>query len=303
MKVLYDSDLLGDDFFTLHALAENRDIELLAVTSFGRITSSLVRARMAQAFLENTGRRGVDIVPGADRPLLQQPSKGCMYCNEQMKSLYGCWNPEIYYTASKLIEGISAAEYIASRLRREKDVVLLCTGPLTNIALACCIAPEITDRVKAVYIMGGVHLACGNKSPVAESNIFNDADAAGIVFERFSNIHVIPLDLTLQFQIDEDAASSINDGFFRAVSLACCRSHLDRGGKSVMPMHDYLAYLSMIDNDVVGFRRCDITVETGGSRTRGMLVLEPNPEGRHLFGVSVDKDKCFEYYKKDFHRL
>lgn len=299
MKVIYDSDLLGDDFFTLKALADNEDIDILAVTAVGRITSALSRAKMAQVFLEDTKRKGIPIIPGASRPLIQEPKKGCMYCHQQMLGLLSRWNEDIEYS-NKLITNISAAEYIVSLLKEENDVVLLSTGPLTNIALACSLDPLIVDKVKAIYLMGGVHFAKGNKSPVAESNIFNDVDAASIVFDRFKNIHVIPLDVTLKFVINEETASAIFDKFFRDVSLSCCLSHKDRGDESIMPMHDYLAYIAMIDDKALSYKPCDIKIDISGSLSRGKMCVDFNDNGKHLYAISFDEARCFEHYFNDF---
>lgn len=301
MKVIFDSDMLGDDFFALSAIAENKDIELLGVTTFGRITPALNRAKMAQVFLDRKGAKGISIIPGADRPLLQEPKKGCMYCNNELMGLLKEWDSNKAYD-NKLISDISAAEFIAATLRKEKNVTLLCTGPFTNIALALSIAPEIAESVDRVVMMAGVHYEQGNKSPVAESNIFNDADAAKIVLRAFKNVEMVPLDVTLRFCItEEDADINVNE-FFRSVSLSCCRSHLDRGDDSIMPMHDYLAYLAMIDDSILTYDRCDLEVDNSGSKTRGMLVFNWNENGAVKYAVNLDIAKAMEYYRKDFVR-
>lgn len=37
------------------------------------------------------------------------------------------------------------------------EISLICIGPLTNIALAIKVYPEIKDKIKEVFIMGGNH--------------------------------------------------------------------------------------------------------------------------------------------------
>lgn len=299
MKVIFDSDLLGDDFFALHALVNNKNIELLAICSFGRITSALNRARMAQVFLEKEGAHGIPIIPGADRPIIQDPKKGCMYCNNELMGLLGEWNNEIKYS-NPIVEDISASEYIASILRREKNVTLLCTGPLTNIALALSIAPEISNSISNAYIMAGVHFLQGNKSPVSESNVFNDADAAKIVFRTLNHITLIPLDVTLKYYIKESETGILNSKFFKDITLACCRSHIDRGDESIMPMHDYLAYLAMIDDRILKYEKCNVDVDITGNKTRGMLYISWDSDGKVEYAVDLDQSKCLEYYNNDF---
>ena len=299
MKVIFDSDLLGDDFFALDALVDNEDIELLAVCSFGRITTALNRARMVQEFLEKKGKKGIAIVPGADRPLLQTPSKGCLYCNNELMCLLNGWSAEKKYS-NPIIEDLSAAEYIASVLRKETDVTILSTGPMTNVALALSIAPDIAGNISNFVTMAGVHFLQGNKSPVSESNIFNDVDAAKIVLRSLKNVTMVPLDVTLKFCVSSDEVEELDSKFFRDVSLACCKSHLDRGDKSIMPMHDYLAYLALIDSDVLTYERCEVDVDNSGNRTRGMLLFKWCEDGPVKYAVNLDLKKCTEHYRKDF---
>lgn len=299
MKAIFDSDLLGDDFFALSAIVDNPEVELLGICSFGRITTSLNRARMAQVFLEEKGKTGLTIVPGANHPLLQPSKNGCLYCNNELMALLNGWNPKKKYS-NAIIDNISAAEYIASVLRRERGVTLLCTGPLTNIALAYSIAPEIVESVDSIVVMAGVHYIQGNKSPVAESNVFNDVDSARIVFETFKNIVMIPLDVTLQFSVREEDLDDMQSSFFREVSLSCCKSHLDRGDESIMPMHDYLAYLAMIDPTLLEYKRCNVSVDNYGNRTRGMLIFDWREDGRIQYAINLDKERCMKHYREDF---
>lgn len=67
-----------------------------------------------------------------------------------------------------------------------KNVTLFATGPLTNLALAAKVFPEVRDLVKEIYIMGGNIRGVGNASSAAEFNFFWDPEAAHIVLELFN---------------------------------------------------------------------------------------------------------------------
>lgn len=63
------------------------------------------------------------------------------------------------------------------------EVVIICIGPLTNLAMAIRKEPELPRLVKETIIMGGgwtQPLEC--MTPVAEFNMFCDPEAAKIVF-------------------------------------------------------------------------------------------------------------------------
>ena len=62
------------------------------------------------------------------------------------------------------------------------EITLIPVGPLTNIALAVSKDPSIAALVKNIVIMGG-SISGGNVNGAAEANIYNDPEAAQIVFQ------------------------------------------------------------------------------------------------------------------------
>ncbi|WP_320596560.1 nucleoside hydrolase [Absicoccus sp.] len=75
----------------------------------------------------------------------------------------------------KILEALDASEDGAI------DIITL--GPLTNIALAIKLAPEIMKKAGKIVVMGSAGLGVGNVTPVAEFNVWQDAEAARIVVE------------------------------------------------------------------------------------------------------------------------
>src|SRR5260370_2359681 len=61
------------------------------------------------------------------------------------------------------------------------ELTLIPIGPLTNIALAVSKDPSIASLVRDIVIMGG-SISGGNVNGAAEANIYNDPEAAQIVF-------------------------------------------------------------------------------------------------------------------------
>ena len=75
-----------------------------------------------------------------------------------------------------------AVEFLISEIERNPgEVTVLAIGPMTNIALALRMKPEIETKIKRIVFMGGnVHVP-GNSSPAAEFNFWFDPEAARIV--------------------------------------------------------------------------------------------------------------------------
>ncbi|UQS87151.1 nucleoside hydrolase [Nicoliella spurrieriana] len=96
-------------------------------------------------------------------------------------------------------EAQSAVDFmIESAHKYGKELVIIPTGALTNVATAIEKDPSIVDLIGDVTLMGGALTVQGNVSPFAEANINQDAEAANTVFT--SNLHdtMVGLDVTLR---------------------------------------------------------------------------------------------------------
>ena len=76
----------------------------------------------------------------------------------------------------------NAVDFIVSTIERQPgEVTFLELGPMTNLALALRMRPDIETKIKRLVFMGGnVHVP-GNASPSAEFNFWFDPEAAQIV--------------------------------------------------------------------------------------------------------------------------
>jgi inosine-uridine nucleoside N-ribohydrolase len=61
------------------------------------------------------------------------------------------------------------------------DLTILAIGPMTNIALALRLKPEVETEIKQIVFMGGNIRVAGNASSAAEFNFWFDPEAARIV--------------------------------------------------------------------------------------------------------------------------
>ncbi|MBR8645735.1 nucleoside hydrolase [[Brevibacterium] frigoritolerans] len=63
------------------------------------------------------------------------------------------------------------------------EIEIVTIGPVTNIALAILKAPETMKKVKRIYSMGTAGFGPGNTTPVAEFNVYVDAEAYSIMMK------------------------------------------------------------------------------------------------------------------------
>lgn len=92
-------------------------------------------------------------------------------------------------TAPELIRRIAEEE--------EGRLELLVVGPMTNIAIALSMYPELKEKIRHIWFMGGAALG-GNMTPTAEFNIWVDPVAAKLVIASGIPMTMVGLDVTLK---------------------------------------------------------------------------------------------------------
>jgi purine nucleosidase len=162
------------------------------------------------------------------------------------------------------------------------EITLVPVGPLTNIALAVERDPSIVPLVKEVIIMGG-SISGGNVNAAAEANIYNDPDAAQIVFQAGWPLTMVGLDvgdktlLTSKYlaQLGQQHGP-VNDFIYQVAHFLIDLSA--KYGFDGTPMYDPLAVGVAIDATLVQAPAMHVDVETRGEFTRGETVANRRGE-------------------------
>jgi inosine-uridine nucleoside N-ribohydrolase len=175
--------------------------------------------------------------------------------------------------------------FIVETCRSTEGLWIVATGPLTNVALALRVAPGIAERVAGISIMGGGSF--GNRSAMAEFNIWADPEAAAIVFEAspFGGRPLVMagLDVTHRFVATPQRIDAVGRaGGLLATTLAdllrfFTGTYLERtepGAIGGAPMHDVLAVLAITHPDLFERAARHVVVEMTGVHTRGMTVVD-----------------------------
>ena len=184
----------------------------------------------------------------------------------------------------------------------EPGVVLVPTGPLTNVALLFERHPDLTKRLKRIVWMGGA-IGEGNVTPAAEFNAFVDPEAAAAVFGSGVEVTMIGLDVTHKALFTRAHADRLR-GTGRAgravaeLSDFFQRFHESRYGFDGSPIHDALAVAAVIDPSLVTTVECSIEIETASAFCDGRTVVDrwhvtERPHNARA-GVDVDADRFLE---------
>ena len=163
-----------------------------------------------------------------------------------------------------------------------REITLVPVGPLTNIALAVQKDPSIVPLVKEVILMGG-SIKGGNVNAAAEANIYNDPEAAQIVFQAGWLVTMVGLDVgdkTLlgRQQLDQlgKTHGPVNDFIYGVAKFLVELS--EKSGDAGTPMYDPLAVGVAVDASLVNSPLMRVDVETRGEFTRGETVANRRNE-------------------------
>ena len=156
------------------------------------------------------------------------------------------------------------------------EITLIPIGPLTNIALAVSRDPRIAFLVKDIVIMGG-SITGGNVDGAAEANIYNDPEAAQIVFNAGWTVTMIGSDvgertLMMRNSVTQLQASHRPESQFIAKLADFYLTRSEKSGYQGAAMYDPLAVGTVIDPTLVTLKKMHVDVETRGEFTRGETV-------------------------------
>ncbi len=160
-----------------------------------------------------------------------------------------------------------------------EPVVLVSTGPLTNVAALLLLYPQLKPKIRAIYLMGG-GIRYGNWTPAAEFNILVDPEAADVVFTSGLPITMAGLDVTeraLVFPEDFERIRAVGNPVAKVVAdwLDFFYDFHRSIGYAGAPVHDAVAVAALIKPEIMTIQSMYVAIETTGDYCRGMTVGDP----------------------------
>jgi purine nucleosidase len=227
----------------LLAAAADSDIDIVGIGSVSGNVSAAVGALNTLDLLSLAGREDIPVAEGLHHPQAGTFGGGAPHVHGGN----GVGDVRLPGSAAS-VTGESAPDMLV-RLARQYagELRVVAIGPLTNIAAALRIAPDLPGLVKELTLMGGAAAVPGNITPVAEANIANDADAAADVFAADWFITMVPLDVTMSnVFVEEHRQALIDSGRPVAAALGHMLDHyfefyVDVYGGRASALHDPLA--------------------------------------------------------------
>ena len=303
-KVLLDCDTGCDDTLAILYAALNPDIELVGVGAvWGNVSADLAARNSAHA-LAMVGQGHIPVAKGAVGPITGKPAVFAYHVHgDDGQGNIG--DPD--FVAELADE--SAAEQLIRLVRSNPgEIEVIAVGPMTNLALALGLAPDLPELVRGVTIMGGAALAPGNVTPVAEANIWCDPEAAAAVFNASWRLRMVGLDVTMRTLLTEkhrrqllDGDGSIGRYVARMLDFYFSFFSQNAFAERASCMHDALAVAIGADTLVPSLApTVNASVDTSDGPGRGQTICDlrgrymgyPEQEGAHC-EVVLESDLDF----------
>jgi purine nucleosidase len=285
-SLIIDVDTGIDDALALLYACAEAGSRILGVSTVVGNVSLAAATRNSRAVLALAGRPRIPVWPGAAATLSNAASDARHVHGDSGLGYAVLPDPSEPTRVRHAVDAIvEAARAYAGRL------VLVATGPLTNIALAVMREPELPMLVKRFVIMGGAYAEPGNVTPSAEFNIWHDPESARIVFRAFggvggARVTAIGLDVTRKTTFDEGDVAALaarptakpHGGALMRFVADASRFYFDRMekilGRREFVMHDPLALGVALDPTLVETRPATVDIETTGRLTTGATIAD-----------------------------
>ncbi|RBP52855.1 nucleoside hydrolase [Arenicella xantha] len=259
-KIILDTDPGIDDAQAIAFAIAHPDIELLALTTVFGNASVALTTRNALSILSVFGRPDIPVSAGAEVPLEMAPFPAPDFVH----GADGIGNIDLPEPSTKALNETAAQTIVRLARAHPSEITLVAIGPLTNIAQAVTLDPELPSLLKELVVMGGTVHQAGNVTPLAEANFINDPHAADIVCAHDWPLSIIGLDVTLQTVLRDHDLATIRESSGKAGQflwdssrfyIDFYASRLERAGDldRACAMHDASALVYTVEPSAFGF--------------------------------------------------
>jgi len=307
IKVIVDQDARGPattDMQSILIFLQSEKFDVLGITTVSGDQWVKEETQRTLRLLEIAGRTDVPVVQGAEFPLLNSKEE-----TERWEALYGkfrykgCWSdfskrpgnvPPAFRAGyhepdvvPPLVEGEphtkpldeTAAHFIVRMVHQYPgEVVIWAGGPLTNIALALRLDPQVATLAKELVLMGsGMYASTGGINSIDGRREFNwwfDPEAVRIAMRApWKKITITPIDISVKTTVNPAVKAAI-----AKADTPVARYLTEYSVESFM--WDELSAAAMIDPSIVTGQKelyVDIDVDHGPSYGE-TLFWEPGTE-------------------------
>ena len=302
-KIILDCDPGHDDAVAIMLAAASEKIEILGITCVGG-NSTLENTQLnALKVCSLIGKKDIKIYAGAGKPIEYDLVTAAHVHGKSGLDIEG---DPIKIDTNHKIEDLNAIDFIIKTCHDSIDDIYICpTGPLTNIAKVFDKDPSTINKLKSLYIMGGIGEGKGNITHHAEFNFWVDPDAADVVLNSNIKVHLIAWDTTQiygyinkeNFEELEKINSSLSQ-FSIDIQQKALQYYKIKYNEYKIDLADPLAMAAFIDSKIVTeYKNCEIKMILNGLK-RGKDIVSFTKKGNIKLASKISREKFLNTLKK-----
>ncbi|MCQ1855149.1 nucleoside hydrolase [Neorhizobium galegae] len=289
IPIIVDCDPGIDDTIALLTAFVSPELDILGITPVCGNQPLERTVRNALQICELGRRTDIPVYAGCFRPMLREPIYG------QFHGKTGLGNT-VLPEPVKTVEPKSAVDFLIDTLTvaalEKKRITVCCLGPMTNLAVALRMNPQVAEGIERIVMMGGAYREPGNRTMTAEFNVLADPHAAHVVFSSGIPIVALALDATHQVMLKPEHVAEFSNVSGRiSQTLAELMAFWDRNdvrryGSRGGPLHDPLVIAYLLAPHLFTTERARVFVEHESELCMGQTIadwygksgLEPNAD-------------------------
>ena len=274
-KFIIDTDTASDDAVALVMALRHPQIDVRAITV---VAGNVPLEQAVQNALYTVELCAADapVYVGCDKPMLRE-----LETAEDVHGNDGMGDIGLPLHGRQPASG-HAVDVLRSVIRENVgDITLVTLGPLTNVALALLLEPDLAECVEHCYIMGGIGAGHGNVTPTAEFNIWVDPEAARIVYESGMPITMVGWDVSWKYAtFDAEQAADIRaigtplSQFVVDIQSTLTQHAISESQLPGFDLPDPITMAAAIDPSIAEYRDYRVDVTTGDGLERGITVVD-----------------------------
>lgn len=274
MDIWLDCDPGHDDMMAIILAAFHPRINLLGIsTTCGNVSLDLTTENALKT-IYMCGIKGVEVVRGSKEALFRGKIESCPVFGDS-----GLDGANLPPPTQKLVDK-NPFLYMAERLlAHPKKVIVVGTGPYTNLAILLKAFPEVKEKISQFVLMGGA-VDYGNVGPAAEFNVFCDPEAAQVVLDSKIPTFFMPLEVTHKLLYHSGIKAKICATPSNFTTTLCklldyfevqCRAYDETEGA---PVHDPATIAWLLHPEIFKVRDAHIKIETKSQYCDGRTVVD-----------------------------
>lgn len=302
-RIIIDTDAGVDDAAALLLALSHADTQVEAITTVnGNVEVTKTTANVLKVL--DLVDKDVPVFVGCSRPLIQDYYHAIYVHGED--GLGDCGIPKSERQAEPK-HAVNALIDLANLNLEQLELVAI--GPLTNLAMALMLDPQLPQKYSGLTIMGGAVQGKGNTNITAEFNIYCDPEAAQIVFSRWPKVRVLSWETTMAHVIDQETLKRFfsfetpRAQFFHDTNQIILNFTRDVYHREMLFAPDALAVAVAIEPGIIVKKESHhLLVELQGKFTRGQTCVDwydvsGKPANAEII-IKINKTRFIEMMEK-----